>query len=427
MIPDRNLDATPGQHGSNEQGDPREPDILDLIDEEVAQITPTDIEERLRATLRGFALLPQEGTSADLSTIYVPANTYLDRAAETWAQYEIRTTRRKAALILAAARAEADKAREEADGALSDAARIIQDAREQAQRIISDAHREAEQIKAQATPAYELMTSTAAFDTFTTRLIELKTGPGKEQPGSGSWELVTRPVHANAPDMRPDLIEVAGFREKDRATIWQIKHLPTGNSIMPIIDSTASSPGSKRARVNGLQFGSAAAFALWANGIPGPSTSELLAPAADFTFWQPRLVDELSELLRAKAIRLLKQRQAGGSHRAFIDTILSDSLGFGVFHRWLDEILRHIDTDNLIVIIDNPGSDYASLAEARVIKHLAVHKNVVSGNNITHIAAPDVFYPIPYSDQGSEGGRSSPPTPQGEPAIEGAPEIARIR
>lgn len=118
MIPDRNPGMTPGQQGSNEQGNHRERHILDLIDEEVAQITDADIEDRLRDTLRSAASgpRPHEGVGADLSWIYaVPdaASHYevpsifgvnVDLAAEEWkappqAQDGILAARRKAARI----------------------------------------------------------------------------------------------------------------------------------------------------------------------------------------------------------------------------------------------------------------------------------------------------------------------------------------
>src|SRR6202044_2836759 len=109
--------------------------------------------------------------------------------------------RRRAKLIIAEAREEADRAREEADRALSEGAQIIRYAREQAEKIISDAYREAEQIKAQAASDHGPMTPTA-HNEFTGWLMEVKTGLGKEQPGSGRWKIVTYPARTDAPDTR---------------------------------------------------------------------------------------------------------------------------------------------------------------------------------------------------------------------------------
>ena len=66
-------------------------------------------------------------------------------------QDEIHVARREAAQILAGAR-------EEADLALDEAAKIVRDARAQAERITSDARREAEQIAAEAAEKYEAVT-----------------------------------------------------------------------------------------------------------------------------------------------------------------------------------------------------------------------------------------------------------------------------
>ena len=157
MIP--NDDMPPRQPDEDEPLEHEAGDVLDFIDETVAQITDADVDEHLRKVLdrAGYRTDPslrfnsimefQAGSSQDNMADLIAAAARMQ--VEPW-----RERLRQAQQAIEDARLEADRiaaeAREEADEALSQAAKMIREAREQAERIISDAQNEAEQILAAA-------------------------------------------------------------------------------------------------------------------------------------------------------------------------------------------------------------------------------------------------------------------------------------
>ena len=191
--PDDNDEPTavmPDMYNDKPTSDYPEPDILDLIDATVAQITPAEIEDRLTQTLRRAGYTRHPGASSpvsvsdpfacpdathsvaddfgrELGRILAPELQQIRRITpglvDQWrlleaARYEVLTARQEAEQIVGAAREKSEQARTEAaeileaasqksDQALGEAAKIIRDARDQAQRIISDAYQEAEQIQ----------------------------------------------------------------------------------------------------------------------------------------------------------------------------------------------------------------------------------------------------------------------------------------
>jgi vacuolar-type H+-ATPase subunit H len=178
--------AAPGQPDDNDEELAGsffpEPDILDLIDAAVDQITDDQIEERLQRTLRragsgqvpGADLtVPADGGRGQDDAIIFELGRILGAelrqigeiapaVTREWKLFqpagdEIRAARDEAERITRAACEESEKtineaaqildvANEKYDEALNEAAGIIRDARYQAQQIISRAGREAEQI-----------------------------------------------------------------------------------------------------------------------------------------------------------------------------------------------------------------------------------------------------------------------------------------
>jgi hypothetical protein len=136
--------------GPPPDGDGRERDIFDEIDDDLAQVTEDDIEARLSETLRraghGTCLAPPAGP--DLAAVLDGQGLArqmlridMQSLRPRWVAMEerLRLARAEAERATAAAQAEAARAREEADRALSMAAEIVRAAREQAEAIIRGA------------------------------------------------------------------------------------------------------------------------------------------------------------------------------------------------------------------------------------------------------------------------------------------------
>jgi vacuolar-type H+-ATPase subunit H len=423
MIPDRNLDSTPGQHGDNEQDAPREPDILDIIAEETAQmITDDHIENRLRETLRTVAFGP-------VANYAVPSFTGpdLDHAAEAWravlrAQRDLHATRQEAAQIITEARAAADKAHDEADAALTHAAQIIRDAREQAQQIISDAedragqiisdaHRESEQTqRVQANAVHCWRVPPGDYD------IEVRAGQVKEQQGSGSHHLPEFSARRSylakllqsrltgsfgiadllwermADDFAVSFSEILKKVSRRRQTetfdlllsriihdsgqpltahFSEIAKLPNNwqpdNSSIParrIIPVKSSRP---RLRVkDDLWFGPAADWiGLTAAETAAPS---LIAPASTFTVWGQGAFSQVGQISvahwrdPATSVTHNVTWQENGSYRAFATKILSDTTAAKYLRGRLRETALPACAVCFIVVVDdfaaNPTPDW---------------------------------------------------------------------
>ena len=156
MIPN---DDMPRQPDEDEPLEHEAGDVLDFIDETVAQITDADVDEHLRRVLDRAGYSHDQHTDPSLwfnsiTEFQVGSNqakvadliaAAIRMQVEPWcgqirqAQQEIEDARREADHILA-------EAREEADEALSQAAKMVRDAREQAERIISEASSQADRI-----------------------------------------------------------------------------------------------------------------------------------------------------------------------------------------------------------------------------------------------------------------------------------------
>ena len=175
MTPDR--DMTPGQPpGEDESAEHTPRDALDYIDQTVAHITDAEVEEHLRRILDQAGYRPRLDdaclASADLVCCPAAASGACSHSAladaiaamrrEADLSYEqlrsareaVEAAREQAERIVADARAEADKA-------LDQAVRISQKAQEKAERILIEARNEAMQVVefasqcAQALPALE--------------------------------------------------------------------------------------------------------------------------------------------------------------------------------------------------------------------------------------------------------------------------------
>jgi hypothetical protein len=473
--PDDNDEPTavmPDMYNDKPTSDYPEPDILDLIDATVAQITPAEIEDRLTQTLRRAGYTRHPGASSpvsvsdpfacpdathsvaddfgrELGRILAPELQQIRRITpglvDQWrlleaARYEVLTARQEAEQIVGAAREKSEQARTEAaeileaasqksDQALGEAAKIIRDARDQAQRIISDAYQEAEQIQDTAGKAKTPSLFIAHKPQHT---LERWPGlaPGVPDTSLSGYSLADWDDVPDALSPHDGLQPAAlllvlgsafitGFNATStlaipRGGLWQPRHRETDD--LSIIDAVISTPEPTGVQAKVRQPRSAAkSSAVWA----GPARKPMYQLPA-FTFWQPGIADELNELLTSPPSltvrqQILRKSRSHCSHLAFFNAILSDSPASDVVPRWLEEVERRVNSGGLVLIIGNANSDYTLLEKAEAVKHIVAHELI--GDNA---AAPDVFYSLPGYDSGPDYNSEEEP-----PEIASAPVMRR--